>query len=164
MLEASYQTGKFCKNICPKYPVVLATLQRFWLQTSVLYYTEVRWISRGYATRHLSELRDELFQFFRKKNDYFQADLESKEFLARLAYLSDIFEVLNNFNMSFQGPNGTLTEYISKLEAFLRQLTLWMENVKNKKYAMFKLLTSVEEKPNDEFSEEIVCHLSQLKK
>ena len=29
---------------------------------------------------------------------------------------------------------------------------------------MFKLLAMVENKPNDEFSEEIVCHLSQLKK
>ena len=115
----------------------------------------MRWLSRGNATRHLFELRDEIFQFFGKKNDDFQADLESKDFFPRLAYLSDIFEVLNNFNMSFQSPNETLSEYISKLEAFLRKLILWMENVKNKKYAMFKLLTSVDDKPNDEFSEEI---------
>ena len=84
----------------------------------------MRWLSRGNATSRLFELRDELFQFFKKKNDDFQADLESKEFLARLAYLSDIFEVLNNFNMSFQGSNGTLSVYISKLKAFLRKLTL----------------------------------------
>ena len=121
----------------------------------------MRWLFRGSGTRRLFEPRDELFQFFRKKNHDFQADLESKEVLARLAYSSDIFEVLNNFNMSFQGPNGTLSEYISKLEAFLRKPTFWMENVKNKKYAMF---TSVEDKPNVEFSEEIVCHFSQLKK
>ena len=127
MFDATYQTGKFCKDISHKYPV-------------------------------------ELFQFFRKKNHEFQADLESKEFLARLAYLSNIFEVLNNFSMSIQGPNGTLSEYISKQEAFLSKLTLWLEDVKNKKYAMFKLLTSVENKPNDEFSEEIICHLLQLKK
>ena len=29
---------------------------------------------------------------------------------------------------------------------------------------MFKLLTSVEDKPNDKISKEIVCHFSQLKK
>ena len=62
--------------------------------------------------------------------------------------------------MSFQGPNKTLSEYISKLETFVRKLAPWLENVKNKKYAMFKLLALVENKPNDEFSEEIVCHLS----
>ena len=125
---------------------------------------KVRWLSRSNATRRLFEPWNKLFQFFRKKNHDFQADFESKKFLARLPYLSNIFEVLNNFNMSFQGPNKTLSEYISKLEAFLRKLTLWMENVKNKKYAMFKLLTSDEDKPNDEFSEEIVNHLLQLKK
>ena len=48
--------------------------------------------------------------------------------------------------MLFQGTNGTLPKYISKL-------ALWIENVKNKMYAMFKLLTSVEDKPNEEFSE-----------
>ena len=123
MFEASYQTGKFCKNICRKYPVVLATL-RLAPNIFPLHYTEVRWLFRGNATRRFFELRDELLQFFREKNHDFQADLESKEFLARLAYLFDIFEVLNNFNMSFQGSNGTLSEYISKLEAFLRKLTL----------------------------------------
>jgi len=43
----------------------------------------------------------------------------SKEFVTRLAYLSDIFEILNNFNLSFQGPSRTVTEFISKLEAFV---------------------------------------------
>ena len=114
-------------------------------RTCLLNYTEVCWLFRGNATRHLFKLRHKLLQFFWEKNHDFQADLESKEFVARLVYLSDIFEVLNNFDMSFQGTNGTLPDYISKL-------ALWIENVKNKKYAMFKLLTSVEDGPNDEFS------------
>ena len=72
---------------------------------------------RRRATTSDFEIGDEVllkqkFRFFRKKYDDFQADLENKEFLARLAYLSDIFKILNNFNMSFQGPNGTLFEYI----------------------------------------------------
>ena len=62
--------------------------------------------------------------------------------------------------MSFQGLNETLSE---KLEAFVRKLALWIENVNNKKYATFRLHISVEDKPNDKFSEEIVCHISQLK-
>ena len=64
--------------------------------------------------------------------------------------------------MSFQGPNGTLSEKISKLEAFVRKLALWVEKVKNKRYGMFKLFTSVEDKPNEEFSKEIFRHLLQL--
>ena len=106
--------------------------------TCLFYYTEEHWLFRSNATRRLFELRDELLQFFKEKNHNFQADLESKEFVARLAYLSDIFEVPNNFNMSFQGPNKTLSDYISKLETFVPKLAPWIENVKNKKYAMFK--------------------------
>ena len=134
-------------------------MRRFWLQTylSSQLHKSARSLSRGNATRHFLKLWDKLLQYFRKKNYDFQADLESKKFVARLAFLSDIFEILNNFDISFQDTNGTLPEYISKL-------ALWIENVKNEKYAMFKLLASVEDKPNDEFSEEIVCHLSQLKK
>ena len=76
--------------------------------TGLLYYTEVRWLSKGNATRRLFELRDELLKFFKEKNHDFQNDLESKRFSYRLAYLSDIFEVLNNFNLSFQGSNLTV--------------------------------------------------------
>ena len=69
--------------------------------TSFLNYREECWLSRGNVTRRLFELRDKLLQFFREKNHNFQADLESKKFVARLTYLSDIFEVLNNFNITF---------------------------------------------------------------
>ena len=65
--------------------------------------------------------------------------------------------------MSFQGSNGTLSQFISKLKPFVRKLALWIKNVKNK-VDNVQILTSVEDKPNDKFSEEIVCHFSQLKK
>ena len=87
--------------------------------TCLLYYTEVRWLSKGNAIRRLFEL---LLKFFKEKNHDFQNDLESKDFFTRLAYLSDIFKVLNNFNLSFQGPNLTVTDFILKLRAFIRKL------------------------------------------
>ena len=52
----------------------------------------------------------------------------SWEFVARLTHLFDIFEVLNNFDMSFQSSNGTLSEYISKLKTYVHKLALWIEN------------------------------------
>ena len=131
--------------------------------TCLLYYTEVRWLSKGNATRHLFKLRDELLKFFKEKNHDFQNDLDRKDFLTRLAYLSDIFEVLKNFNLSFQGPNLTVTEFISKLRALICKLDLWAKNVKNQSYGMFKCLTSVEKNPDSGISKEIIGHLSQLK-
>ena len=132
--------------------------------TCLLYYTEVHWLSRSNATRRFFELRDKLLQFFKEKNHNFQADLECREFVARLAYLSDIFEVLDNFDMSFQGSNETLSEYISKLEAFVCKLVLWIENVKNKSRQCSNSSPRLRTNLMIKFSEEIVCHFSQLKK
>ena len=70
-----------------------------------------------------------------------------------MAYLSDIFGALNHVNLSFQGPNCTVTEFISKLGAFIRKLDLWMNNVESKRYGMFELLTTLESEPNDEFAQ-----------
>ena len=131
--------------------------------TCLLYYTEVRWLSRGNATKRLFELRDDLLKLFKAKNPNFQNDLKNKDFLIRLAYLSDIFEVLNNFNLSFQGPNLTATEFILKLRALIRKQDLWVENVNNQRYGMFKNLTSVENITDGGISNEIIDHPMQLK-
>ena len=132
MFEASYQTVNFVKTSAVNTRLFKRLCEDFGSKhTCLLYYTEVRWLSRGNATRRLLALRDKLLQFFKEKNHDVLEDLDTKEFVSRLACLSDIFEVLNNFNMSFQGPNETLSEFISKLKAFVRKLALWIENVKN---------------------------------
>lgn len=73
-------------------------------------------LSRGNKTKRLFELRDELLVFFMEKEHNFQKDLEDEEFISRLAYLSDIFGAINHLNLSFQWPDSTVTEFISKLE------------------------------------------------
>ncbi|XP_068209160.1 zinc finger MYM-type protein 6-like [Palaemon carinicauda] len=128
----------------------------------LLYHTEVRWLSRGNMTRRLFELRDVLLVFFKEKEHDFQKDLEDEEFISRLVYLSDIFGALNHLNL-FQGPDCTVTEFISKLGVFVRKLDLWMKNMESERYGMFQLLTILERKPTDEFAQEIVHHLSLIK-
>ena len=51
-------------------------------------------------TRRVFKLK-KLLVFFKEKNIEFEKDLESGEFLLKLAYLSDIFEALNNMNLFF---------------------------------------------------------------
>ena len=100
--------------------------------------------------------------FFREKNSEFEKDLESDEFFLKLAYLSDIFEALNNMNLFFQGPNSSISDFVSKLEAFIRKLEIWINNLGSKQFGMFKLLTSLQRQPNEKMFEEMRCHLNQL--
>jgi len=52
--------------------------------------------------------------FSGKKIPILKTLLESKAFVLMLAYLSDIFEALNNMNLFFQGPNSFIPDFISK--------------------------------------------------
>lgn len=93
-----------------------------------------------------------------EKEHDFQKDLKGEEIISRLAYMSDILGALIHFNLSYQGPNGAVTEFISNLGVFVRKLDLWMKNVESKRYGMFELLTTLESKPK-----KIARHLSMLK-
>ena len=90
----------------------------------LLFYTEVRWLSRGNMTRRVFELRNELLEFYEQRNHNFKNNLANTEFLSRLAYLSDIFNTLNHMNMFFQGPNSTIADFVSKLQAYVLKLDL----------------------------------------
>ena len=73
----------------------------------------------------------------------------------RLAYLSDIYEALNNMDLFFQGPKSSISDYISKLEAFIWKLETWINNLESKQCGMFKLLTSLQSQSNEKMFKEI---------
>ena len=126
----------------------------------LLYHTKVRWLSRGNTTKRLFKMRNELLLFFQQKDYDFQNNLEDKEFIAGLGYFSDSFEGFNHLNLSFEGQNCIVVDFISKLGAFLRKLKLWRKNMDNKRYGMFKFLSALEVEVSDDFSQEITQHLS----
>ena len=95
----------------------------------LLFYTEVRWLSRGNMTRRVLELRHELLIFLIEKNHECKDGLKHDDFISRLAYLLDIFQNFNHINLMFQGSNSNITVFISKLEAFIRKLDVWTKNV-----------------------------------
>ena len=89
--------------------------------------------------------------------------MANTEFLSRLAYLSDIFDTLNHMNMFFQGPNSTIADFVSKLQAYVRKLDLWTTNIEAKQYHMFKDLSSLQYQHSEKLFQEICCHLKLLK-
>ncbi len=66
----------------------------------LLLYTEIRWLSRGKSLTRVFELREPLQRFLSEKKSPLTAHFSDKVWVAKLAYLCDIFSLLNEFNLS----------------------------------------------------------------
>ena len=106
--------------------------------TGLLYYTDVRWLSKGQmSTRFFSRI-PELIQFFERfgYSEKFP-NLKNKDWILTLAFLVDICEHLNILNLSLQGKNILFPDAISKISAFKSKLAFYRAQLENYDYSHF---------------------------
>lgn len=77
----------------------------------VLYYTEVRWLSRGRVLRRFYELLPEINAFLHSK-DKTVPELIDPEWKWHLAFLTDVTEMLNSLNLQLQGQGNSFATCI----------------------------------------------------
>ena len=113
-----------------------------------LYYTKVRWLSKGNVLKRVFTLRFELRDFFvqQKKEDLVKFLHED---VVSLAYLVDIFGRLNELNLSLQGQAKTIINFIDTLPAFQAKLELWERKMTKGQLGMFPTLNEFIEDTED---------------
>lgn len=75
---------------------------------NLLYYTKVRWLSRGMVLKRFFELRKEIDLFISSKGKSL-LQLTSEDWIKDLAFLGDITNHLNIFNTSLQRHSQVVT-------------------------------------------------------
>jgi hypothetical protein len=88
--------------------------------------------------------------------------LSDESWVAKLAYLSDIFSHLNELNRKTQGKDETIFSTKDKTEGFKGKLKLWLVYLEKGSTEIFPNLCSLGE--NVTFIPLIVEHLNTLRK
>ncbi|XP_037683700.1 zinc finger MYM-type protein 6 isoform X2 [Choloepus didactylus] len=100
-------------------------------------HAEVRWISRGRILTRLFELRHEIEIFLNQKHSDLAKYFHDEEWVAKLAYLSDIFSLINELNLSLQGTMTTFFNLYNKIDIFKKKLKIWLKRIQENDYDMF---------------------------
>ncbi|XP_063872067.1 LOW QUALITY PROTEIN: protein FAM200C-like [Scylla paramamosain] len=116
---------------------------------TLLFHTEVRWLSKGNMLSRLYELKDEVEIFLQKqKQDKLYEAFREEDFQLSLAYLVDFFEAINNLNLKLQGRNTNIIAHSDVIRAFTKKIHLWKRKVQVGNFSSFshlnELFTDVE--------------------
>lgn len=115
------------------------------LPSDILYYTEVRWLSRGVALKRFMELFDKIIEFL-SENGKDTRRLKEKSFQCDLAFLTDITGHLNDLNIKLQGKDQFIFQLMSNIKAFKQKLCLFQDHLKINNFAHFPYCQKMHEK------------------
>ncbi|XP_014664178.1 PREDICTED: protein FAM200A-like [Priapulus caudatus] len=132
----------------------------------LLYYSSVRWLSRGKVLRRVVDLRTELEIFLREKNHRHAARFTDRQWMLKVCYLNDVFAAINELNTSMQGRDQSVITLSEKLLAFKEKLVLWKRKLERGRVAAFPSLNAYleewEENGIDAIKPILVNHLDKL--
>ena len=96
----------------------------------LLYFSEVRWLSRGTTLERFYQVRSEIDIFLREK-DFAHCEINDPEWVSNLAFLVDITKHLNTLNLQLQGRSQLINVLYVRICAFEIKLCLWEAQLKS---------------------------------
>ena len=120
------------------------------------------WFSQGKSLSIVFELRKPLQRFLLEKN----SDLADKfeKYVLLLAYLCNIFNLLNKLNLLLQGKMTPAFKLADKVAAFRSKLKVWEQRLNKGAFNLFQTLaeTLKDTEPKQAFSDRVSSHLLAL--
>lgn len=108
----------------------------------LLYFSEVRWLSRGVMLSRVWDLRQEVASFLREKGQSHAEKFCDPRWLADLALLADITSHLNALNLKLQGKDILVTDMHAHVTAFEVKLRLWKTQLSQGRFDHFPRLAA----------------------
>ncbi|XP_067943022.1 zinc finger BED domain-containing protein 5-like [Watersipora subatra] len=100
------------------------------VHSSLLFYTKVRWLSKGNMLLNFFNLRAEVNEFLKTHNKpKLLASMQVESCHRSLAYLVDIFGSINEVNTKMQGRDRNVLNVTGGINAFKDKLKLWVERL-----------------------------------
>lgn len=96
----------------------------------IVYFTNVRWLSRGTCLKRFLELRVEIENFMAEEKAPV-SNLNDEVWLLDLCFLVDITEKINQLNMELQGQDNLIIDACNNIKAFQMKLTLFESQLRN---------------------------------
>ncbi|XP_007940687.1 general transcription factor II-I repeat domain-containing protein 2-like [Orycteropus afer afer] len=115
---------------------------------SLLYYTEIKWLSRGLVLKRFFESLKEIDSFMLSKGKP-MPQLSCTDWIKDLAFLVDMTTHLNTLNIALQGHSQIVTQMYDLIRAFLAKLCLWETHLARNNLAHFPTLKSVSRHESD---------------
>ena len=127
-------------------------------------------MSQGKVLSRVYELRNEIHIFLTEKKSHLATIFEDDIWVMKLAYLTDIFGILNELSLKLQGKNNDVFQQMEQIQGFRKTLLLWQVRLKSNhpSYYMFpRFLQHIEENVInenilEEIKLEILLHLTSL--
>ncbi|OCT57256.1 hypothetical protein XELAEV_18003767mg, partial [Xenopus laevis] len=95
--------------------------------------------AEGKVLQRFQELLPEIAQFLEEKDESY-SELYDPQWLADLAFLTDMNSRINNLNLDLQGKDKNITQMIGTINAFKEKLKMWLCHLKRKNFLHFSSL------------------------
>ncbi|XP_060880484.1 general transcription factor II-I repeat domain-containing protein 2-like [Metopolophium dirhodum] len=115
----------------------------------LLLHNNVRWLSKGNVLQRFFNLLNEIELFLIQSTHLSAKDyhefISDNSNIATIAFLTDIFQHINSFNMKLQGNQKLICHLVSEVNCFCRKIDFFLQDVGNERLHFHNLKKVVDE-------------------